>query len=238
MLCLEFKFKTKVWEPLSPGFSRNSKYNKLIATSSCDTFGEVGVIKALDTEVGTKTLYHQETHNLNEQSVRLIDSSDEDEKDDYFRGIDSKMQFLSRMKDMTSNEKFKDSPHMAYLERCKEKGIVPVPYGMTKANASSKHLVLNNKSIGHNYADAFSEILPFRQTGFTLSLSNNRLTQESADKIVEKLNNFVHKLDLSNNSDINTLNFDKLIKTYSIRLTSLNVEGNGMGDGMIVKLVN
>ena len=66
----------------------------------------------------------------------------------------------------------KDSPHFAYIKSCKDQGIVAIPYGIGKGNGkdNEKNICLNNISLGDEYAEALSKILPFKQSGFTLSL--------------------------------------------------------------------
>ena len=135
-------------------------------------------------------------------------------------------------------EKMKESPHLAYIRSCEEKGIVPIPLGTRKDKNEIDGVVLNNISMGDEYAEALSQILPFKQTGFSLSLSNNRITQKGADKIVEKLNQNISSLDFSFNPNIKYLNFKKLISNRSFKLTKLNLEGNQMGDNVVVKLSN
>lgn len=125
---------------------------------------------------------------------------------------------------------------LAYLRSCKEQGILPIPYGIAKNKEGSRNIKLNNISMGDSYAEAFSHILPYKQSGFTLSLSNNRLTQEAANNIVEKLNKNIHKLDISFNPSVKFINVDKLVKNYNFRLSALNLEGNNAGDNLVVKL--
>jgi len=40
--------------------------------------------------------------------------------------------------------------------------------------------------MGDDYADAFSQFLPFKKVEYNLSLSNNRLSQKGADKIMSR----------------------------------------------------
>ena len=66
----------------------------------------------------------------------------------------------------------KESPHLMYIRSCEEQGIVAIPYGIGKGNGreSGKNICLNNISLGDGYAEALSKILPFKQSGFSLSL--------------------------------------------------------------------
>ena len=99
-----------------------------------------------------------------------------------------------------------------------------------------KDINMNNKMMGDHYAEALASILPNKKTEFTLSLSNNRLSQKGIDTIMEKMNSKVRKLDISYNSRIKYIDFSKLILDYDTKLTSLNIEENNFGDNIIVKL--
>lgn len=67
---------------------------------------------------------------------------------------------------MTKQNTFKESAHLNYLKSCENQGIVPIPYGISKTRGKSRNIILNNISMGDKYAEAFSQILPFKQTGY------------------------------------------------------------------------
>lgn len=161
--------------------------------------------------VDKSRISHLETHNLNEQSVRL--------------DFDISESFTS---DSDNNKN--------YIKSCNEQGILPIHYGVNKRKDMKKDINLNNKLIGDQYAEALASILPNKKTEFTLSLSNNRLSQKGIDTIMDKMNSKVRKLDISYNSRIQYIDFSKLILNYDMKLTSLNIEENNFGDNMIVKL--
>lgn len=166
---------------------------------------------AADVQDIKKPLRPVETHNIHEQSVRVdFDSSDEEKSEDHY---------------------------INYMKTCKEKGILPKAYGInSRTKSKPKHFKLNNASMGDQYAEAFSQILPFKNSGYTLSLSNNRLSQKGVDFIFEKMNSNIRKLDISNNPHVKHINTHKLITDYNTKLTALNVEGNQTGDNLVVKL--
>jgi Ran GTPase-activating protein (RanGAP) involved in mRNA processing and transport len=137
---------------------------------------------------------------------------------------------------MATNSEVKESPHLHYLKSCKTQGILPIPYGISETKDKSKNIILKNVSMGDKYAEAFSNILPFKQTGYTLNLSNNRLSQKGADHILEKVNSHISKLDISFNPNVKALNFEKLITDFTFRLTAINLEGNNIGDNLVIKL--
>jgi len=50
------------------------------------------------------------------------------------------------------------------------------------------------------------------------------------------LNKYITNFDISHNPNVKSLNFSKLITDMSYNLTNLNIEGNNMGDNIVVKL--
>ena len=90
--------------------------------------------------------------------------------------------------------------------------------------------------MGDNYAKAVSHLLPQIDSKFTLSLSNNRLTQKGADFILEKVNSHIQKIDMSFNPNVRVFNFEKFILNQNFMLREFSIEGNNVGDNFIIKL--
>ncbi|CAI2364873.1 unnamed protein product [Moneuplotes crassus] len=178
-----------------------------------------------------KTMYGQETYNINEVSVRVdFDSDHSESEDDYFGGILSKNQFFDRYKNMSKIDRNKESPHLEYIKSCQEQGIVAMPYGMTKKKGKANELMLNDFLMGDKYAEAVSKILPFIKEPLPLNLRNNRLTQKGVDTIIGCWNENIREFDISLNPGIKKLDYRKLIGNRNFNLTNLALEGNRFGD--------
>ena len=131
-----------------------------------------------------------------EHSVKVeFDSSEKDKTEDGKQLTWSKQDFYSTWKsfaDISRNNMLnKDIPHQSYIKACVEQGILPIPYWITANKTKIHDIFLNNISISDNYAKALSHLLPQIDSKFTLSLSNNRLTQKGADFILEKANSHI-----------------------------------------------
>ena len=176
-----------------------------------------------------------------EHSIKVeFDSSEEEKTEDGQNLKLSKQDFYSTWKsyaDLSRNNMYdKEIPHQSYIKACVEQGIVPIPYWI-KANKTKIHdISLNNISMGDNYAKAVSHLLPQIDSKFTLSLSNNRLTQKGADFILEKVNSHIQKIDMSFNPNVRVFNFEKFILNQNFMLREFSIEGNNVGDNFIIKL--
>ena len=92
--------------------------------------------------------------------------------------------------------------------------------------------------MGDAFAEAYADTLPFKGTKSTLDLSNNRLSQKGATAILKKMSKSIQNLDLSNNPSVKDLDVRLLITDYKIKLKQLNIEGNNVGDNLVIKLCN
>ena len=92
--------------------------------------------------------------------------------------------------------------------------------------------------MGDAFAEAYADTLPFKGTKSTLDLSNNRLSQKGATAILKKMSKSIQNLDLSNNPSVKDLDVKLLITDYKIKLKQLNIEGNNVGDNLVIKLCN
>lgn len=92
--------------------------------------------------------------------------------------------------------------------------------------------------MGDVFAEAYADTLPFKGTKSTLDLSNNRLSQKGATAILKKMSKSIQNLDLSNNPSVKDLDVRLLITDYKIKLKQLNIEGNNVGDNLVIKLCN
>ena len=92
--------------------------------------------------------------------------------------------------------------------------------------------------MGDVFAEAYADTLPFKGTKSTLDLSNNRLSQKGATAILKKMSKSIQNLDLSNNPSVKDLDVKLLITDYKIKLKQLNIEGNNVGDNLVIKLCN
>jgi len=67
-------------------------------------------------------------------------------------------------------------------------------------------------------------------------LKNSRLSQKGADTIIEKISRKTEIIDLSYNPSVKDLNMNILIYDYKRRIKQINIEGNNVGDTLVIKL--
>lgn len=97
-------------------------------------------------------------------------------------------------------------------------------------------LNLENMYIGDHFAQALAETLPYHESKYSLNLSQNRLSQKGANAILEKMSPAIQTLDLSYNPSVKDLDTALLIVDYNRKLKELNLEGNNVGDQLVIKL--
>ena len=67
-------------------------------------------------------------------------------------------------------------------------------------------------------------------------MKNSRLSQKGADTIIEKISRKTEIIDLSYNTSVKDLNMNILIYDYKRRIKEINIEGNNVGDTLVIKL--
>ncbi|CAI2385704.1 unnamed protein product [Moneuplotes crassus] len=238
----EFQLKTNTtdWIPKIIHKS-NSRKKNLINTQSVDDLKKLRYKQTaqyvadqesnFDKYSSLENLYNKvEEHDSIIPQVRMNDTST------LFFGNKTRDEYFEAIKNDHSEEK--DAPFFKYINLCKEKGILPIPKGFAQKKESIGEIDLNNSLMGDDYAEVFAETLKFKKNKYSLSLKNNRLSQESANKIVEHISSRVEKLDLSYNPLIKDLNTDALFKNLGGTLKELNLEANNVGDKLCEKISN
>ena len=113
---------------------------------------------------------------------------------------------------------------------------MPVPVGFAQKRGKPTEISLNNSLLGEEYGEAFAHTLQYKYSDYCLKLRNNRLTQKAADTILENISYSLKKLDISYNPQVKDINTDFLFKRLKLDLVELNIEGNSVGDQLIIKL--
>lgn len=109
---------------------------------------------------------------------------------------------------------------------------MPIPKGFAQKKESVPTIDLDNSLMGDKYAEIFSETLRYKKSSYDLCLKNNRLSQESVNRILNKISKNVEKLDLSYNPLVKDLDTDMLFMEMGIYLKELNLEANNIGDSL------
>jgi Ran GTPase-activating protein (RanGAP) involved in mRNA processing and transport len=165
-----------------------------------------------------------------------------------YSSIDSHETFYNKYKNFT-NIKRKGlvqikTPSFEYIKACNSGMLVPNPLGLISRKGNENQLFLKNQKIGDNYLKALSEGLKYSDHLDELYLSSNRLTFYGVNPLMtsmqsnQKLSKMLRVLDLSFNK-IGSESVKKIVNfiaNENCELQRLNLEGNSIGDEMIIKL--
>ena len=137
-----------------------------------------------------------------------------------------------------------DSPSYAFIKSCEKEKIVCNPLGLLKRWGNEGSLDMNNQHLGDKYVNCLSSSLKFVNHLNTLEMSNNRLSNNSIEKLFnnikqnENLLRNLIKLNLSFNhiKEKGIQNLINFIEDKNCQLEHLNLEGNILGDNNINNL--
>jgi hypothetical protein len=176
-----------------------------------------------------------------DEFFKKIESEEELEKEDItegklFFGNDTRDEYFHSYRKSSSHIRKRMTPFLEYINLCKHKGILPVPHGFAQKTEARPEIDLNNSLMGDEYAEAFAHTLQFKDSDYYLNLSNSRLTQKGADKIINNIGYSVKKINISYNPQVKDIDVHYLFHILKINLIELNIEGNKVGDRMIIKI--
>lgn len=202
---------------------------------------KVKLNKTLETELKNQsfvteplpTLY--ENFNIFNDNIRTT-TLERSSKKQNLVGKEAKVEFINSYRNIHRFKNFsvdlQESPVNSYLNKLQQKHLSPVPMGIVKSKGKNKEFEIGMYAMGDDYAEAFSEGIG-RIGVKKLNLNNNRLTENGAKIILEKISaEKLIEFDISNNK-LRKKNFDQIyciINTRQTVLKILRLEGLQMKD--------
>ena len=158
--------------------------------------------------------------------------------------IQAKLSYLDSYKnfdkiiDRDSHTKSPPSPIISYLYKLQKNKLIPTTMGLLNKTASENTLDISHYSMGNSYAEAMSagiNSIKFSKAVF----KNNRLTDEGASGLVEKLNfQSISEINLSQNLiGLNTIaSICRVVEQAHSKLSVLILDSNNLGDRPVILL--
>ncbi len=142
----------------------------------------------------------------------------------------------------------KITPSFSFIKSVKKEHIVPYPAPIVKRQGERNSLQLNYQRLGDRYIYALSDSMKYTNHVDEILLGNNRLSDNAASKLINSIaenlianiKNRIHSIDLSYNM-ISSNTIDSLCNYSQLNgcnLKRLNLEGNSLGDKLIIRLAN
>ena len=127
---------------------------------------------------------------------------------------------LHRIENLT--QEARNSPVNKYLAKLQEKHLMPAPMGIVKHRGKVTDIEIGMFAMGDNYAEAFSEGISHMNIK-KLNLNDNRLTENGAKRILEKLApGSLVEFDISNNK-LDKNNFEQINSIINTRQSILKI---------------
>ena len=138
----------------------------------------------------------------------------------------------------------KETPSFAFIKAVDKHMLIPNPLGLIKRKGEENKIILKNQKVGDDYVKALSKGLKYSEHIEELNLSANRLTFYGVNPLInsikdnKRLLKRLKVLDLSYNriGDESVKKIINYIQEEDCDLQELNLEGNSLGDNIVIKL--
>ena len=108
--------------------------------------------------------------------IFISNKDDEDIPSDDYSGVDlfygnsCRDNYYNSYRASSKEIKKRKTPFLDYILLCKSKGILPVPHGYAQKRNSYSEIALSHRLISDEYAEAFSQILQYKELNYNLNL--------------------------------------------------------------------